>query len=409
LLVRPRTRLDGKKTTKEALVQEIILLLQGTSVKRPYPLSVTEVAKVLGVTRQTVYSYIKLARDQTIPRLENGKLCLPKSEDMIFRKFNKMHEITRDPLVSEWMDDLITRRGGNPIVSWRSRIRSLEAVCNTCRINPSDLLVSNKTTEKILRQFAYHCKQGKQEKDSRGGKSNASISGTMYHRAQGIRDFCGFYDMTWKRGVKGVMSQKIINHGKYSDIRLSSEELEKADNFIKERFGLDSDVYRWFWIGIESCARFAALYTMTLDYTKHVSNKTGKITYIMTVYESKTRDIRGGKWYKYIMRPDTQKSIDLLKQRGGTKIHECNKPLREFHKMISASLSEIYRYLGKTSDYFFKHHTHALRHIGAHYWLSKKDYNYGLVSEIGGWNTIDELKKSYGLIPPEKILEIIEE
>jgi len=31
---------------------------------------------------------------------------------------------------------------------------------------------------------------------------------------------------------------------------------------------------------------------------------------------------------------------------------------------------------------------------------------YGGVKEIGG-NKIDELKKSYGMIPPEKILEII--
>jgi len=49
----------------------------------------------------------------------------------------------------------------------------------------------------------------------------------------------------------------------------------------------------------------------------------------------------------------------------------------------------------------------VLRHIGAHYWLSKTNYNYGIISEVGGWNTIDELKKSYGQIPPEKILEII--
>ena len=51
--------------------------------------------------------------------------------------------------------------------------------------------------------------------------------------------------------------------------------------------------------------------------------------------------------------------------------------------------------------------THALRHLGAHYWLSKTNYNYGIIAEVGGWHTIDELKKSYGQIPPEKILEII--
>jgi len=42
------------------------------------------------------------------------------------------------------------------------------------------------------------------------------------------------------------MSQKVPNHGKYSDIRLTDEELNKADDFIKEKFGIDLDIYRWF-------------------------------------------------------------------------------------------------------------------------------------------------------------------
>jgi hypothetical protein len=38
----------------------------------------------------------------------------------------------------------------------------------------------------------------------------------------------------------------------------------------------------------------------------------------------------------------------------------------------------------------------------------KDQLNYGIIVEVGGgWHTIDELKKSYGQIPPEKILEII--
>jgi hypothetical protein len=44
--------------------------------------------------------------------------------------------------------------------------------------------------------------------------------------------------------------------------------------------------------------------------------------------------------------------------------------------------------------------------LGAHYWLTKKNYNYELVTVIGGWNTIDELRKSYGELPPEKVLEM---
>jgi len=71
-------------------------------------------------------------------------------------------------------------------------------------------------------------------------------------------------------------------------------------------------------------------------------------------------------------------------------------------------LSQIYKHLGRNTNYFLQHATHVLRHIGAHYWLSKTNYNYGIISEVGGWNTIDELKKSYGQIPPEKILELLE-
>jgi len=128
----------------------------------------------------------------------------------------------------------------------------------------------------------------------------------------------------------------------------------------------------------------------------------------MTVIETKTEQIRGGKWSKYISRKDTQTSLDLLKNREGQRIHENNLPKYKFTENISLHLREIYKYLEKQANYFQYHLTHALRHIGAHYWLSKTDYNYRLIAEIGGWNTMDELKKNYGQIPPEKILEIIE-
>jgi len=126
----------------------------------------------------------------------------------------------------------------------------------------------------------------------------------------------------------------------------------------------------------------------------------------MTAFETKTKYIRGGKWLKYITRKDTQKSIDLLKQSGKNRIYESNLPAYIFKEMISGQLKQVYHHLGK-GEYFQNRPNHALRHIGAHYWLSKTDYNFGLIAEVGGWNTMDELKKSYGHIPPEKILEMI--
>jgi hypothetical protein len=96
----------------------------------------------------------------------------------------------------------------------------------------------------------------------------------------------------------------------------------------------------------------------------------------------------------------------LLKDRENDRSYESVLSKHGFQSMISDQLKQIYSHLGKNS-YFQDRPSHALRHIGAHYWLSKTNYNFGLIAEVGNWNTIDELKKSYGQIPPEKILEII--
>ncbi len=406
-LSRPHIRLQKKRSTEEQIINEIHSLLYGTG-SRPYPLTVTETAKVLGVSRDTIYRYIKKMKDESKILKTKDRLVLPKlSDDAKFRQFNKIHPITGDPLVTEWLDDLLTRKGGSPLKNWNRGICCLETVCNTCKIEPQDLIVSHRRTEKIMRTFAKFYTSGNTIQSKRGPKPTGLNTG-IYMRVQAIRDFCMFYNLFWQKGVTGIMSQKVLGHGKYSDIRLTNDELQKADIFIKETWGLDSDIYRWFWVGIESCARFDALYNMPLEYTKSISKKSGKITYIMTVIETKTEHIRGGKWSKYISRKNTQKSLNLLKKREGQRIHENNIPKYKFIENISLHLREIYKHLGKQASYFQYHPTHALHHIGAHYWLSKTDYNYGLIAEIGGWNTMDELKKSYGQIPPEKILEIIE-
>ncbi len=403
---KPRIRLYGKKVTQEQITNEIHSLLHGNA-DQPYPLSAGEIAKVLGIDKKTVYNYIrKFPKQDDIAKLPSGHYHLPKNPDSEFRLFNKRHDITSNPLVTEWMDDLLTRKQGNPIKCWKSRLRSLEIVCNTCEVTPKDLIVSRKNTEKIMRSFARAYQNGK-VKQQPGGKKYQGAGSVIYFRVQGIRDFCSFYDITWKKGTTGIMSQKVPGHGKYADIRFTDEEFDTADKYIKEQWGLDSDIYRWFWIGVETCARLNALYNMSNQYTKH-HTPSNKIIYVMTAYETKTQHIRGGRWTKYITRKDTQRSIDLIKSRGSDRIHESNLPKHRFQNAMNEKLIQIYSYLGKTHKYYSLHATHVLRHLGAHYWLSKTNYNYGIISEVGGWNTIDELKKSYGQIPPERILKIIQ-
>jgi len=362
----PRLKIQGKRATIQQIEKEISELIYGKD-NRPYPIPVSEIAKMLGISRSTIYYYLNRLKEQNqVSKKHTGRFDIPKSPEYLFRHFNKDHKITSEPLIAEWMDDLTTRRSGEPISNWGTRIRAIESVCNSCQIHPSDLLVSQRNTEKIMRKYAQLAIQKKIWRDNRGRPTN-DIRFTMYNRVQAVRDFCGFYEITWRRGVGGIMSQKVPSHGLYADLRLTEPELERADHFIKEQFGIDSDIYRWFWIGIESCARFEALYSMNLDYEKHISPTTNRITYLMTAYESKTKHLRGGKWYKYIIRPDTQKSIDLLKSRNASRIYESKLAKGKFRAQISSQLSQVYKNLGKTNPYFYQHSSHALRHIGAHY------------------------------------------
>ncbi len=126
-----------------------------------------------------------------------------------------------------------------------------------------------------------------------------------------------------------ITSQKVHSYGLYADIRLTEQELAQADTFNQERWGINSDIYRWFQIGIESCAIFGTPYTMSVDYTTFNSN--GKITYIMSAIETKTSLTPGrGKWTKYITKKETQQSIDLLRAEAATKYMNLNRCKTDF-------------------------------------------------------------------------------
>jgi predicted transcriptional regulator len=445
---RKRVRLHGKRINQIELVQKTVDCYLGN--KGIEPMSISEIATDMGRHRDTIYEYLNKAVELGLLKKDSDSGRFVKARKVSyqeFKRFNEEHPITADPLVKEWIQDLLTRKGGEHVVSWRNRVSSVENICNTCHVTPKQLIkMSQKEIESVMKNYLDFYRKGlavKKHQYSFSKKNqtlleyiaricnernlsprlveaiklnidevekNRSLKGVAYLRSQGLRDFLGYYGMTWRRGMGGVMSQRIVWHAKYADIRLTNEELQKADDYIVQRWGLDSDVYRWFWVGIESCARFEALYSMSLEYTKHWTERIKRFTYVFTAFESKTKHIKGGKWTKYITREKTQNSIDLLKQRNGIRIYESRLPRWKFRQTMREALSEIFLYLGKTNLYFYEHYNHVLRHIGAHYWLAKGNYkNHVIVAKIGGWNTVDEMIQSYGELPPEKILEAVEE
>lgn len=427
-----RKKLDGRTATAGDFALRISKLLVGDLSKNIEPMGTMEIMRRLGFKdKKSVRVLKELAIEMELLEIdEKGIPILPKkSVNYVFKRYDENHSFTSDPLIEAWKRDLLTRKGGSEVQSWMNRLRSFEIVCNTLKTNPQQW-IEGKNIQDVLEQGrtfmknyieAYKRGESTHKVYASNTLDKVNIDSVRYNYAYACRDFMRFYGYAYPKGETGIMSVTISQfHGKYADVRLTDEELERADKWIKEKHGLDSDEYRCFWIGVEAAPRNRAMWGMTLDYTKHTSEKSGKTTYIMTAYESKTKQIKGGKWIKYITRPDTQKSIDLLKSRGGAYIYEQHKYYYSTDRRLKAFLRELYRFLGKefthlerqndtSTGYFMTHPFHVLRHIGAHYWLIKKKYNFGLVAKLGGWHTIDELKNSYGEMPPEVVLELLEE
>ena len=74
--------------------------------------------------------------------------------------FLEKNEFTNELLVKEWVEDLRSRRNGMAIRSWKSMLSNLRFLCNKCRINPDQLVIDRKTTEKIVKNFAELYKTG---------------------------------------------------------------------------------------------------------------------------------------------------------------------------------------------------------------------------------------------------------
>jgi hypothetical protein len=217
-----------------------------------------------------------------------------------------------------------------------------------------------------------------------------------------------FHKLTYPKGYGGVSSQKVVGHAKYSDVDLSDEEIQLGKQYLITKYGVCSDEFRFFMMGVQSCGRHGAVWNMTLDY--EIKEFEGMKCYVFEVIETKAGHIRGGKWKKFVTDPDLQKSIDDLKAKGINRLNEEELPEHRLNKKISTALKDLYKHLGKETvndGYFMKHYFHVLRHVGAHYWLRKTRYNHSIVALVGGWNIVQELIDSYGAVPPDMVLKLI--
>ena len=393
------------ETDKIKMARDVANYLLGDPSKNIEPLGISHIMRLKNFkTRQSVYNYMNLAVKLNYISLDDQKKpILPKiTPQGKFQKFTKNHKLSHNQIISEWykgkLDSGITL--ANPMLNL------IELLMNNCGITPEEFIFEGKRDKKKIEQWRTELVEKYMKRDcitniklKYGGKD-----GFKLRLNYAIASLCGDHGITWARSKNSPMSRKIVNYSQYSDIRLTPEEFEKADVWLKDNYGLDSDLFRWFWIGVQSCGRFGALFSCPLEFSFESND-----LIVLKMYESKTKQLNNGIWKKYIKRTETIESLRLLKARNPktNRIYENKDGLPDFALKLYfiEHMRKLFTHLGKSEEsYFMRKPNHALRHIGAHFLLRMGNYtNHSIVKKLGGWHTTDELERSYGDLPEDHI------
>ncbi len=390
--------------SKIKIAESVAKYLLGDPTKKIEPLPITAIMNLMGFkTRRSVYAYKELAIKLNLLEIDDrGKAILPKITPMgKFKKFTETNQLRHDPIMKDWYLKQTGRKTKKSEVNKNNLIN----LFNTLGITPAQFIHEGQLDKgnivKYREQMLQHFREGTNLKMNKraNGKEDSFRLGLNY----AINSLCVEHGITWARGDPD-MDRKVVGHGLYADQRFDNSQYLLADKYMKKEWGLDSDIFRVFWVGVQSCSRKEALLTMPLEF--HIDRPNLLVTKCV---ETKTIKAHPEPWDNFIKTKDSIESLRLLKAKKSLRIWDTNptQTKKQLDESLAKALKEIYTHVGKTPEnhpYFFKKPFHATRHMGAHYLLAFSNYTaHSLVALLGHWTNSVELEKSYGSIPPDMI------
>ncbi|MHB8547159.1 MAG: hypothetical protein ACYDAJ_10375 [Nitrosotalea sp.] len=403
-----KCRLYGKRKPKDEVVSEIAkLLLQGNDLSK--------IVEITGKNRTTIWRYLdEAAKQGLIQKTSTGRIKLPKTiknskdyEILQSDRFVKKYES-----IGNWVSDMRTRKGGKPIIVWKCNLSKIKTICDTLKVNPYEILTpkdgkSYGGAENVLREFANAMQTGQiKYATTRGSKPvYDDMSTRFFNYVMAVRNFCAVNGVSIPPKINGVLSGKKQSYGKYAHVKLSFEKIDECVKILGEKYGYASKEQALFVFYYLTCARKQA----GLDVKAHTVTLHESGWIICRVDESKTANT----WIKYIPNdnPHQQIFLDYVKKREGYKylfgdsVEEINKT----YGLLPSIFGEIYRLAGIKEEYFYIMQVHALRHVGAHYWLNRTKYNHAIVARIGGWKSVQTLIDCYGQPDEDYIINYLTE
>jgi len=406
VLIKSRGRIFGKKRSHDEILKEIVkLALQGT---KP-----TKIGEITGKNRSTIWRYLdEAAKLGLIQKTSTGRIKLAQQikDSRVYEIIDNDKFVKKYKAVADWVADMQTRKGGKPVIACRSNLSKLKTICDTLKLNPYELLSAKNGkqhggAESVLRDFATAMQIGKVKyATTRGSRPTYNdISTRFFNYVMAVRNFCAVNGVAIPPRINGILSGKKTSYGKYSHVRLSFEKIDECVKLLGEKYGYASKEQALFVFYYLTCARKQA----GLDVKAHTVtlHDSGWVT--CRVYESKI----GYTWTKYIPNDNPHQKIflDYVKKREGCKylFGDSVEELNKTYDLLPAIFGEIYRMAGIKEEYFYIMQVHALRHVGAHYWLNRTKYNHVIVSRIGGWKSVQTLIDCYGQPDEDYIIKFL--
>ena len=345
-----RTRLYGRRATYGQLASEAVRLRAGNPELGLEPMPLQKIATRLGFKQpKSVADLLQWATEWNIVADASRASGLAK-DTATFSYSPEVAEFSKHPLIAKWIEGMRLRsHGGVPLKTVDTLLRNFMVICNTTRTDPAQWATGSREEilengRKLMGAFMDAYKEGRAAINYKKNWTveKADLAAVAHSYAKGPRNFLYTLGYAYPRGEASLMSASVTPfHGNFADVAITEADYLEAKHFIKNNWGLDSDIFRWFGAGMEGLARARGLHGMTVE--KEVfTTKDGRRIYIMKAFESKTEHWKKGIWKKWIISQDIQEAIDAVE--GGYIITE--RRFKQACKDVYPKLKETYRHLG---------------------------------------------------------------
>jgi len=359
--------------------------------------SIRQIEKHYGIPHSTFYRILK---DQTI--LAEFKEWLEAQKHLPYYQ---------NPIIQNWINTI--RRMDSP--SAMSKVRDFQRIIEgkivpTFKSTPErfDLEEAKRFVDEYLKYY--------------------DTNKVPRHLRMAIRHFLQYAKgISLPRGLGDAygISGKKDSYGRHAHVKLSDQQIEELlklvwsdPEAVKSGIALATEIALF--TGSRREGIISLLRGSVIEEEIELDGEKTKC-YMLRVFEAKTRKgdqhpfyKRDGKWWTKPISKQLAEKIrewelkNPLKKKLGLFADNLTEG-RTFGNKMAKKLKEIYKKLGITEEYFYKHPVHALRHVSAHYWLRKTHWNYELVCRICGWDTPQILRDCYGAFPPIEVYRFLHE